>query len=898
MSKPQSPSPRSADKLLHTKLMAPRLPPTVITRGDLLRRLDDSLTKKLTLVTAPTGFGKTTLVSQWIAERKVPSAWVTLDGNDNDPVRFWTYTITALRTLDAALGRTALSALMTAQPAGIQSVLTALINDLTQLSADITLVLEDYHAITSSEIKSSVAFLLQHLPASFHLILISRNEPDLPLGILRARGELVELDMTSLRFSQEEAEAFLQEVLQHDLPRQAIANLQERTEGWVAGLRLAALSLQSMRPEEIEKFAQNFRGSHRYVADYLIHEVFKSQPETVQAFLLKTCFLNRLTGSLCDAVTGRTDGDVMLEQLERGHLFIVQLQDRGERVWYRYHALFAESIQHFARQRMGEADVQSIYGKASGWYEAHGLYDESIEAALTAGLYEPAMALIEKFIEIHDLTELYTLSRWIESIPEDLTLHNPAMCFAYAQALLYTTDRFAPATAARIEPFLRPAEIAWRAQGNHKGLGELLSTRGLMALWQGDFPKAFEYSRQSLQELPEFAILHRGISLITLCYEALNAGRILDAQDMALEARALLGAARNIFGVLAAIQLLSETFYLQGEMELAEQLSQQILEQAEVAAGESMLDDQGLAFLTQANIAYEQNDLERAEQHARRALELSQKRGNEQLQAQTSIRLAHIHAAKDDLEGAIELVKLLAGRIQNPTLLREIQCTQAVFSIRANDITTLDWWLSVAGTGKNVSSALREREAFTMARLQMAKGKPGEALAALKGWQAEAAEHGRLRSQVEAACLEALAHYAIADLKKARQTLAQALTIGQAKGFRRLFLEDGRQMAALLQTVLPTLTDRSLGLYATTLLHSFDHELVAHQGSIALVEPLSQQELRVLRFLIAGRSNADIAQELFLSINTIKTHVRSIYRKLNIGSRQEARDVARELKLF
>lgn len=898
MSGPQSVSPRRADKILHTKLMAPRLPLTAIQRGDLLRRLDNSLTKKLTLVTAPTGFGKTTLVSQWIADRKVPSAWVMLDGYDNDPVRFWTYAITALRTLDAALGRTALSALMTAQPAGLQSVLTSLINDLTRLSTNSALVLEDYHAITSPEINSSVAFLLQHLPASLHLILISRNEPDLPLGILRARDELVMLDMTSLHFSPQEAEAFLKEAIHDDLPAQAIVNLQERTEGWVAGLRLATLSLQSIRPEEIVAFTQTFRGSHRYVADYLIHEVFEIQPEAVQTFLLKTCFLNRLTGALCDAVTDTPGGEIMLEQLEREHLFIVQLQKSGERTWYRYHALFAESIQHLAHQRMGEESVQSIYEKASRWYETHGLYDEAIEAALTAGLFEPAMGLIIKFVEIHDLTELYTLNRWMESIPADMILLNPAICFAYAQSLLYTQDRFAPATAARIEPFLRSAETVWRERGNNQGLGKLLSTRGLMALWQGDFHKAFEYSHQSLQELPEFDVLHRGISLITLCYEALDSGNILDTQDMALEARALMGAARNIFGVLAATQCLSEVFFLQGEMELAEQLSQQILAEANEAAGESMLDDRGWAELTLGHIAYEQNDLERAEQYASRALELSQQRGNEFLQTQATIRLAYINTSKDNSEGALELVKSLAARIQNPALLREIQGAQVVFSIRTNDITSLDWWLAELGTDQNIPPAQREREAFTMARLQMAKGKPGEALAALNGWQADAAEHGRVRSQVEAACLEALAHFANYDQKKALLALTRALTIGQSKGFRRLFLDGGMQMVTLLQAVLPALLDRSLRLYATTLLHSFGPELVKHKGSPVLVEPLSQQELRVLRFLAAGLSNSDIAKELVLSTNTIKTHVKSIYRKLNVSSRQEARDVTRELKLL
>jgi LuxR family maltose regulon positive regulatory protein len=620
MSKLQSVSTRSEDRLLHAKLMPPRLPAALIYRHDLLRRMDESLTKKLTLVTAPTGFGKTTLVSQWIDNRKIPSAWVTLDGNDNDPVRFWTYVITALRTLHATIGRTALAALMTPQPSALQSVLTSLINDLTRFSTESVLVLEDYHAITSAEINNTVSFLLQHLPASLHLILISRNEPDLPLGILRARDELIELDMGGLRFTAQETEAFLKQTLQTELQPQAINTLQERTEGWVAGLRLAALSIRNLSPVEIEKFTQTFTGNNRYVADYLIHEVFEHQPEAVQTFLLKTCFLNRLTGSLCDLLTGSTgatNADAMLEQLEREHLFIVQLQYGGERTWYRYHSLFAESIQHLARQRIDDEGVQSIYKKASDWYESQGMVDEAIEAALTARLFEPAMALIQKFIEIHDLTELYTLTRWMESIPSDLILAHPAISFAYAQALLYTTDRFAPATAARLEPFLEAAEIAWRAADNRQGIGEVLSTRGLMAFWQGDFPKAFEYARQSLEELPEHDIFYRGASLITLCYEALSAGRILEAQDMALETRALLGAARNIFGVLASIVILIEVFYLQGEMELAEQLCQQILAEADEAAGESMLDDQGMATLSLGNIAWsERSDSCRATHQA------------------------------------------------------------------------------------------------------------------------------------------------------------------------------------------------------------------------------------------------------------------------------------------
>jgi LuxR family maltose regulon positive regulatory protein len=367
---------------------------------------------------------------------------------------------------------------------------------------------------------------------------------------------------------------------------------------------------------------------------------------------------------------------------------------------------------------------------------------------------------------------------------------------------------------------------------------------------------------------------------------------------MALEARALLGAARNIFGVLATMIILIEVFYLQGEMELAEQLCRQVFDEAVEAAGESMLDDQAMAALGLGNIAYEQNDLERAGQHARQALDLSHRRGNEILESQATIRLAYIRLAQDGPDGALELVKSLAAKIQNPALLREIQSSQADISIRANEITSLDWWLSLVQSDQNVPPVQREREAFTLARLFIVKGKTGEALETLNGWQAHAAENGRVRSQVEAACLEAMAHYAKNDQKKAEKALMHALSIGQGKGFRRLFLDQGVQMAALLQAVLPALTDRALSLYATTLLHAFGPELFSDQGYTALIEPLSQQELRVLRFLVAGLSNLDIARELVLSTNTIKTHVKSIYRKLNIKSREEAREVARELRLL
>jgi LuxR family maltose regulon positive regulatory protein len=901
MSTGQKASATSSNSLLHSKLMLPRLNSKVIRRDDLLARLDQGLSRKLTIVSAPTGFGKTTLVSMWIASRPFKCAWVTLDQNDNDATRFWTYVVTALRTLDTSIGKATLSALMASQPQSLQSLLTPLINDLARLGQTSVLSLEDFHFITSKEVMEGVSFLIQHLPDSLHLILITRSEPELALPLLRVRAEIVEITAADLRFGEKETESFLQGETQIDLSPRVISQLLQKTEGWVAGLRLIALTLHNKgKGVDVENLVNAFSGRDRYVADYLIQEVFKNQPEPVQSFLLKTCFFNRLTGPLCDAITDASNSAIMLEQLERDNLFLVQLEQHHDQIWYRYNPMFAESIQYLARQRLGEVDIQALFEKASAWYEYHGLFDEAIETSLTAKLFERASTLIEKFIEIHDLSEMNTLERWLKNIPQQTILLHPKICFTYAQVILYSTDRFAPATANRIEPFLSAAESVWRTEAHHEQLGQLLSFRGNVYWWQSDFQKAFEYAHQSLGELPEHNVFWRGNSLLIISYEALNAGRIRDAQDYILEARALLGAAQNIFGVLAALQMLSEIFYWQGELEQAEQLNQQILTDA--VGDESMLDDQGIALLSLAHIAYERNDLEQAEPLAMRSLELGRQRANESLQVQATIQLAYIHSAKRDLSVVRELLKNLEASIQNVGLLREIQNAQVLFLIRSNDISALEWWVKMVSAKSHIILHLKkESEAFTLARLQIAEGKFSEAINLLKWWYEDAVQNGRVRSQVEALGLEALAYYSDSNLSKATQSLNEALIIGQAKGFRRLFLDEGPRMAALLQATLSTLSKRTLRLFASTLLSSFAPEVTAPAmvtSSEVQIELLSPQELRVLRLLVAGLPNADIAQELFVSTNTIKTHVKSIYRKLNVNSREDAREVARELKLL
>jgi LuxR family maltose regulon positive regulatory protein len=710
----------------------------------------------------------------------------------------------------------------------------------------------------------------------------------------------MEIDTHDLRFNTQETESFLRASTQKEIPSTAIASLSQKTEGWAAGLQLAALSLQNKDLGQIQEFVQSFSGSHRYVSDYLIREVFEDQPEPVQSFLLKTCFLKSLSAALCDAVTENNNSAALLEYLERDNLFLVRLDQGRGQLWYRYNPLFAESIQFLARQQLDQGAIRSLFERASSWYEYQGLLEDAIETALSAESFERALSLIERYLEIHDLREARTLSRWLETVPRSDLLQHPIICFTLAQIILYSEDRFAPATELKIEPFLATAETAWQAEQDLTRLGQLHSFRGNVAWWQGNLQKSFEQARLSLDELPESEVFWRGNSLLMLSYEALNEGRVLDAQDLVLEARALLGAAQNIYGVLAAIQLLGEVFYLQGDLDQTEQLNQQIL--ADAVGDVSMLDDQGIASLSLANIAYERNELEQAERFARRALDLASQRSNETLQVQAANRLARIFAARGEGTGALELLRSLESKIKKPSLLPEIQSARVLLLLQENDISSLGGWVKMVSEGnRNVLHLQKELDAFTLARLRILENRSKDALEILGPWKPDAAENGRVRSQVEACLLEALAHQAEGDLEKAILPLVEALTLGQSKGFRRLFLDEGGRLAALLQAALPSIHNRILSLFASTLLHLFPAMSTANlkvTDSTVQIEPLSQQELRVLRLLVAGMSNTEIASELVVSNNTVKTHVKSIYRKLGVKSREEAREITRELRLL
>ncbi|CAG0935427.1 HTH-type transcriptional regulator MalT [Thermoflexales bacterium] len=897
-------TPSSAADLLYTKLAPPRTasgtPAGLISRPALIDRLEAGLARKVTLLSAPAGSGKTTLISEWLARQAQPVAWVALDDGDNDPVRFWRYVITACRTFDAALGRAALAALRTASLSSLESVLTPFINELLQLPERHVLILEDAHLITSSEVNASLAFLIDQLPATVHLILLTRSEPALPLARLRARNELSEFTAADLRFTLVETQVFLREALHVELTPEAIARLEERTEGWIAGLQLIALALHGRsEPQAVEEFLATFSGGHRYVLEYLVSEVLGTQPAAWQEFLLQTSWVNRLTAALCDAITDRTDSALLLTQLERANLFLIPLGNDGHHTWYRYHALFAEALRHTARQRLGDSGVRAVLEKASRWYEDYGFSVEAIEAALAAPAFERAAVLIEQSIEQRGTAELHTLGCWVTQLPEAVLSTHPILCFHYAFVLLFTSDRYAPATAARLEAPLRRAEAAWRTESNEARLGQVLALRSLAGLWQDNLPLAFAQAREALELLPEHDVFWRGVSLLNVGLEEMRNGRIHAAQQLFIETRALCGAAQNIHGVLAATYLLGEAGAWQGQFDQASQLYQQVL--AKAIGGEEMLDDQAAAQRGLAAVAYERNDLDAAEQQATRAHDLSVQRSNEEEQVQASLLLARIQHARGQTAQAQELLQTLTARTQRAQLLFEIQLWQSRLALMSGDLETARHGAAVHDQRRTVPYLQQEQAALLLARLQLIDQNPEAALKLLEPWRRAAQQSGRMRSEIEILCVQALAYADQANPARAHKTLTQALTLAQPTGYRRIFLDEGEKLAQLLQAITPELGKRPIATYATLLLRAFAATRVGQLASFVLsplLEPLSAQEQRVLRLLAAGLSKPEIARELVVSTNTIKTQVQSIYRKLNVNSRDEAADMARQLNLL
>jgi LuxR family transcriptional regulator, maltose regulon positive regulatory protein len=911
------------DVLLATKLHVPQPRPGFLPRPRLLQRLAEGMADELVLLCTPAGFGKTALLGDWARCSPRPVAWLSLDASDNDPTAFWRYVAAALDGQGVGVGEPLAPLLGGPRPAPPEAVVTALVNTLALHSDQVALVLDDYHLIQARPVHDGLAFLLEHLPRQLRLVLASRTDPPLPLARLRARGQLAELRVADLRFTPEETAALLREAAGLELPADSVAALAARTEGWIAGLQLAGLSLRN-HPDPAG-FITTFSGSHRYVLDYLTEEVLAQQPEHLVAFLLETSMLERLSGPLCDAVTGRADGQALLEALERANLFLVPLDE--ERRWWRYHHLFADLL----RARLQQTDLERVpelHRNAAAWLERHGLLDDAIRHALAAGDTDWAARLVEQHAQAHyEQGEGATVDRWLTALPAGLVRARPRLLVAQAIWALIggRVDQVAPLLQAAERAFAAlpgepPEPSAGRAA---KGLANVPAMVAMLsaelAKQHGDAERTIQFARQGLALADADDRYLRYFVRWNLAVGTLMQGRLEEAEaaltDLAADPWAT---GRHRYFAVRALYTLGQAQRAQGRLGDALRSCQQALQLAAEPTGRP-LPAAGVAHVGLAEILCERDELDAALHHATEGVALSRQLAYAQWLVTGLTALAWIRQAQGDKADALAAIGEAEQVLPSPDAVADIFFPVAVQRIRlllANgEVAEAARWVRQRGLGAAAEpSYAREREYLVLARVLLAEQAPERALELLGRLHDLAAAQRRLGSVIEIRALQALALADSGDERAALAALAEALRLAAPEGYVRVFVEEGAPMASLLgRLAAPAQRERDVAAgnappeYLARLLAAFQPAAArtaqpagrAGAGPLpGLVEPLSARELEVLQLLATGRSNQQIAEELVVALDTVKKHVSHILDKLGVANRTQAVAHARELQLL
>ncbi len=906
--------PLTTDSLVSTKLRPSQARPKLVARPRLAARLEREAGRKLTLISAPAGFGKTTLLVEWLREQvggERAVAWLSLDEGDNDPTRFLSYLVAALRYVGEEFGEGVLSALRSPESPRIEAITAALINELAALPEQLTLVLDDYHVIDSEPVYGVVSFLLEHLPPNVHLVISSRIDPPLPLSRLRARNQMMELDAADLSFTPEEAAAFLNSVMGLDLSVEDVAALEERTEGWIAGLQLAALSMRDRK--DISGFVEAFSGSHRDVLDYLAEEVLDRQPGRVREFLLQTSVADHLSGALCDALTGRSDGQAMLERLENDNLFVVALDD--QRAWYRYHHLFADFLRGHSKRERPER-VKELHLRAASWYEQNGWASEAVGHALAAEDYERAADLVERRAgDVWFRGEVLTLLSWLEALPEGAMRRRPTLLLQYAGALMWV------GRLDDVEPLVREVERAVGREGHDEDarlgadealrqllLGGVAAIQSWRARLKGEPHRAIALARRALALLPDDDASLRVFASFRLA-EAYRTADDLEAASAAFAETAELGrAAGHDYVALEAMGSQARLQLARGRLREAGNILQRVMRPTADRESGAALPATGEAHVVMGELLYEWNDLDSAEDRLTEGMELAERMGKFDTLVAGYVFLSRVQRARGGMESVLETVReaeQLARRSGVGEAIVEAAVWKARLHLAGGDLAAAVFEQERAAGAGEVPPSARQTERLGLARVLITRGTHDEALWLLADLREAAEAAGRTGSVIEILALEALALQAGGEKARAVSTLAQALSLAEPEGYVRTFTDEGPPMGAILSEVLQARQRGRLdppvpAHYLRKLSAAIERESSGDPSppGAELLEPLSEREREVLSLVAAGRSNREIAQELYVAQSTVKTHVKNIHRKLDTHNRTQALARASELNLI
>ncbi len=906
-------APQWTGQRLATKLYPPAARQTLVERPVLIDQLKEGLRGKLTLVSAPAGFGKTSLVAAWLKESDTPLAWFSLDEEDNEPTRFLDYLIGALQMVDEDLGDESAELLKRSSTPPLKVVLTSLLNEINACDKEFVLAFDDYHVITDHGIHEALSYLIERLAPHAHALIATRSDPPFPLGRLRARGELKELRASDLRFDRKEAAAFLNEVMNLELTPADVSALEDRTEGWIAGLQLSALTLQNRTNRS--ELVQEFAGDNRFVLDYLLEEVLNCQTEQVQDFLLRTSILARLNGSLCDSLNGDQSGHQMLEQLERANLFLIRLDGRGE--WFRYHHLFADLLRLKLKQKQPGA-MRELQIKASQWFEQNNLADEAINYALAAQDWDRALNLIEPIaFQRLSMGGFERLKLWVEAIPEAAFKSRPLLFPFYVPSLMYNEEYD------KAEKYLQIVETV-EPESLRKSLMSLVWTgRSLIAAALYQPERAAECSRKAFEFLLPDDIKQRAVVMQTRIRSASLHGDTQEIEKAILAALPAYRAAEHLIFQVWGQLALGLVRIMQGHLREGEQA----LEGAQQFAREHLQtrpDTLLYSYVSLCDVHRERNELDRAKSDLNDALTVIRQTGRESypgfvVENMKSLVLM-LDLCNDSAEADLLMDQALRRyrRCGNEVVEKQLEALKALTVLRrGGDRSPANRWMQISGlSADDKLSYMKEFSHLVLARWLIVTEQAKQALALLNRLLKAAQEATRGRSVIEILVLQALAHQSLQDEAAAVKALETALKLGQSESFVRTFVDEGEMVSKLLLDLLKQKGKRwesekpELLQYVVKLKEAFGPSgpvpvarVAATTESEALPwwyveDPLSERELEVLQHVGRGLSNQEIADKLFLSAGTVKRHMSNIYQKLDVHSRTQALERARTLRVL